>query len=143
MTVTEIMTQNPRTVHPTDAIGDAVDALQSLNIRHLPVVDDEGSLVGILSDRDLGPVMRALTADAEVEDSVVPLSNRCVADFMTSAVISVDLDAEIEEAVDRMLYERVGAVPVVDGDSKVVGIVSYVDVLRALEHPIGLRIAEA
>ncbi len=129
MLVTEIMTPSPRVVRDTARIADAVDILQSMPIRHLPVVDEDGSLVGMLSDRDLGPMMRNSTNGAEAP---LDLSSRTVADFMSGDVVSVDIEADVTEAVEKILEERVGAVPVIDGDGQVVGIVSYVDILRAL-----------
>jgi CBS domain-containing protein len=135
MIAADIMTENPLTIRQTDTIGDAIDALQSMDIRHLPVVDDEGNLVGMLSDRDLGPLMRTFTEGADAERMIVPLSRRRVTDFMSSDVVSVDVDAEVSSIIETMLEQHVGAVPVVDGEGAVSGIISYVDLLRALGSP--------
>jgi acetoin utilization protein AcuB len=132
MTAADLMTENPRTIRATDTIAQALDALQSMEIRHLPVVDDANELVGILSDRDLGSMMRSFTEGADAQRLIVPLSQRRVADFMSGDVVSVDTDADLGEITDTMLDQRIGAVPVVDGEGSVVGIISYVDVLRAL-----------
>jgi CBS domain-containing protein len=126
------MTENPRTVLATDSVGEAVDALQSMDVRHLPVLDDEGNLVGILSDRDLGPLMRINVERAEAEHVAVPLGKQRVADLMSSDVITVDPDTDVREIIETMLGERIGAVPVVDAEGEVIGIVSYVDVLRSI-----------
>lgn len=126
----DLMTENPRTVRVDDPIGEAVEAMQAMEVRHLPVVDDEGDLVGMLSDRDLGRRVHEFTE----EDSAIralPFSRRPVSQYMTGSVIYVDPDTTVEEIVEKLLDERVGALPVVDGDGEVVGIVSYVDVLRA------------
>jgi acetoin utilization protein AcuB len=135
MIAADIMTENPRTILATDPVSDAVDLLHSSNIRHLPVVDSRGQLIGILSDRDLGPLMRTLIEGAETERLVVPLSDRPVADFMSGGVVSVGLDADVSEVIELMLDERIGAVPVVDAGDYVRGIISYVDVLRVLGTP--------
>lgn len=132
MIAADIMTANPRTVQPTDPVSHAVELLHSTNIRHLPVVDGRGQLVGMLSDRDLGPLMRTLIEGAEVERMVMPVSQRQVAEFMTGGVATVGLDADVSEVIDLMLDERIGAVPVVDEGDNVRGIISYVDVLRAV-----------
>lgn len=131
MIATDLMTENPRTIHHADPIRDALDALESMQIRHLPVVDDEGNLVGMLSDRDLGPLLRTSVEGAEAERLIVPLSTRKVSDFMSADVVSVSVDAEVTAIIETMLEERIGAVPVVDGEGGVVGIISYVDLLRA------------
>ena len=62
--------------------------------------------------------------------SAVPVGN-----MMSSDVASVSIDADVGEIVEAMLERNVGAVPVVDGEGQPVGIVSYVDLLRALPFP--------
>lgn len=133
MIAADVMTENPRTIRPTDPVSMALDALQSTQIRHLPVVDEDNNLVGMLSDRDLGPLMGTFTDGAAAQSMIVPLSQRRVAEFMSSDVVSVDEDADVREIIDALLDNRIGAIPVIDGEGTVLGIVSSVDVLRALE----------
>ena len=132
MIAADVMTENPRTIRSTDPISEALDALQSLEIRHLPVVDDENNLIGMMSDCDLGPLMRTFTEGAEAERLIVPLSRRRVVDYMSADVVSVDADADMNEVIETMLEQRIGAVPVVDGEGNVIGIISYVDILRSV-----------
>ena len=136
MIAADLMTENPRTIRPTDTVSQALEALQSLEIRHLPVVDDENNLVGMVSDRDLGPLMRSFTEGEEAERMILTLSRRRVSDFMSADVICVDADADLSEVIDMMLDQHVGALPVVDGEGVVQGIISYVDVLRAVSGGI-------
>jgi len=128
----EVMTENPRTILATDSVASALEALQSLEIRHLPVVDEENNLVGMLSDRDLGAVMKTFTEGEDAQRMILPLSQRRVADLMSGGVVSVDGDTALGEVIDTMLEQHIGAVPVVDGEGTVTGIISYVDILRAL-----------
>lgn len=121
MIAADVMTENPKTILATDSVRDALEVLQALEIRHLPVVDEEDALVGMLSDRDLGPLMRNYDEAAE----------RMVGQLMSADVISVDLDAEVREVIETLLEQRIGAVPVIDGEGKVTGIISYVDLLRS------------
>ena len=132
MIAQDVMTENPKTIKSTDPIGEAIDALQAMEVRHLPVVDDDANLVGMLSDRDLGPLMRAFAEGADAERHILTLSRRPVSDYMSGDVVYVDPDTDATEVIDVMLTNRIGAVPVVDGEGDVVGIISYVDVLRAL-----------
>jgi CBS domain-containing protein len=118
----DIMTENPARLGPTATVREAVVALQSLDVRHLPIVDEQGALVGMLSDRDLRGLSQAGLAAR-------------VADLMSADVLSVETDTEVEEIVALMLDAKIGAVPVVDGDGALVGIVSYVDVLREAFAP--------
>lgn len=133
----EIMTENPRTIGVNDSIADAMEALQSMDVRHLPVVDDDGELVGMLSDRDLGRLARQFTEGADAVQVLLTHGRIPVGRAMSGDVAYVDSDADISEIVQIMLERRVGAVPVVDGDGQVVGIISYVDVLRAVPFPRG------
>jgi CBS domain-containing protein len=133
MIAADLMTENPRTIRATAPISEALEALQSMEIRHLPVVDDGNNLVGMLSDRDLGPLMRTFTEGEDAQRMIAPLSRRRVAELMSSDVVSLDADVDVREVIETMLDQRVGAVPVLDGEGTVMGIISYVDVLRALE----------
>ena len=132
ISVCGIMTTDPVTIGATTTVRRAVELLQTLDIRHLPIVNEKDELIGMLSDRDL----RALSIPAFIGPDYVgelrtALDAR-VGSFMTGDVLSVDLEADVREAVNLMLEHKIGAVPVTDADGVVVGIVSYVDVLRAL-----------
>ena len=129
-TAGEIMTHAPRTVEASARPDEAVAVMQELGVRHVPVVDDEGNLVGILSDRDVG-TMASGFLEGDVSQASAELRDRfTVGQLMSSDVASVGDDAPLSEVVAIMREERCGAVPVIDGESKVTGIVSYVDVLR-------------
>ncbi len=134
MIANELMTENPRTLRMDETLGDAVQAMQSMEVRHLPVVDEQGDLVGIVSDRDLGRYMLQFEEGREAQEAILARSRTSVASIMSTDVASVDEDAELEEIVEAMLDHHVGAIPVVDGEGKVAGIVSYVDVLRAIQQ---------
>ena len=136
MIAADMMTENPRTVRASDPVGDALDALQSLEVRHLPVVDDENNLVGMLSDRDLGSLMRVFTEGEGGQRLIVPLARQLVSDLMSADVLTVNPDADVVEVIEMMLEQRVGAVPVVDGEGGIVGIISYVDVLRSVAEEL-------
>lgn len=128
MVAREIMTENPVTVDATDCIERVEALLRELDARHLPVLDD-GSLVGIISDRDLGP-FRA-EGDAERRREIA------AAQIMSSDLITVTEETELSEVVDTLLAQRVGALLVVSDDARtLLGIVSYVDVLRAVRDEL-------
>jgi CBS domain-containing protein len=118
MHISWIMNRSVFTAAPETTIGEARRSLRSHHIRHLPVLDIGGRLVGIVSDRDLrrarGP-------------SRLPVSG-----VMVDRPVVVDADADLEEALDTMLENRVGALPVVRADGEVIGIVSLGDVVRRL-----------
>jgi CBS domain-containing protein len=127
MIAADIMTNDPRTVRVDDSLGEAYEVLRDLDVRHVPVVNNDGDLVGILSDRDLAGRSR----------ESLPKSTTRVADVMSGGVVMVDPQSDVREIIERLLENHISAVPVVDGESKVVGIVSYVDVLRSFEQAVG------
>jgi acetoin utilization protein AcuB len=121
------MTRNPVSIQDTESLRVAVEVLATLDIRHLPVVDASGELIGMLSDRDL----RGLTPIIDPEGVTRVLSAK-VGSVMTNGVLAVDEEADAAEVIDLMIDNKVGALPVTDDSGSLVGIVSYVDVLRAL-----------
>jgi acetoin utilization protein AcuB len=129
MNASEIMTENPRTIGVNDTIGEAIAALEGMDVRHLPVVDANGDLVGMVSDRDIAAWKGVFTTRSARTSSEARVT---VGQVMSSDVLSVDGDADVRAIVELMLEHRIGAIPVVDGEGSVTGIVSYVDVLRGL-----------
>lgn len=125
----EIMTPGPAAVSGGARVSDAVRILQTLDIRHLPIVNEQRELIGMLSDRDL----RALTFPVSVDDEWLGTAQDAlgspVSSIMTGDPIAVDLEADLAEVVDLMLDNRIGAIPVVDAERRLAGIISYVDVL--------------
>jgi len=133
MIASDVMTPNPVTVGPRTSIGEVADLMRERSIRHVPVVDG-GALVGMLSDRDLGTVDFGRLLIEEGVDAIRRRLATPVINIMSSDVISVEPDTSLAEVVGLMLEEKVGAIPVVQpGSRRVVGIVSYVDVLRAVQ----------
>ncbi len=74
----------------------------------------------MISDRDLGPLVRNYDEAA----------GRKITEYMSADIVSVEEDADLREVIETLLEQRIGAVPVVDGDGKLTGIISYVDLLR-------------
>ncbi|HWO11262.1 MAG TPA: CBS domain-containing protein [Polyangiaceae bacterium] len=126
MVVSEIMSEKPYAVRVSDRIATLRAKLKEADIRHLPVVE-AGQLVGIVSERDLPPLF--LGTDGEVSPD--PDSDSVVA-IMSSDVVVVEPETEVDDVIDLMIEHRIGALPVVEAGSRhLVGIVSYIDVLRA------------
>ena len=134
MGASNVMTRDPVTVDPHTTVAEVWDLMRELEIRHVPVVD-RGALVGMVSDRDLAhfDIGRALVSDG-AEALRLELGTPVVK-IMSSDVVSVTPDAAITEVIDLLVEHKVGAVPVVRaGTREIVGIVSYVDVLRAVQE---------
>jgi acetoin utilization protein AcuB len=127
------MTPDPLTVTPKASLAEVWDLMREVDIRHVPVVQD-GALVGMLSDRDLARVDMARLLESGGVDALRQALATPIVEVMSSDVISVDPDAEVGEVIDLLIDHRIGALPVIDGGTRdVLGIISYVDVLRALQ----------
>jgi len=134
MVARDLMTPDPLTVNPEMSIADVWDLMREVEIRHVPVVRS-GTLVGILSDRDLGRVDMARLLKIEGANALRQELATPIAQVMTSDVISVEPDTEVGDVIDLLIEHRIGALPVVDPDTQeVLGIISYVDVLRAVQR---------
>jgi CBS domain-containing protein len=127
--VKERMTKNPTTVTPKDALKDAIWKMEKGHFRHLPVVDDEGKLIGILSDRDIR-LIRPSLAFVSKEDAMVQTWSIAVQQAAVFDPISVKPETTLKEAADLMLRWQVGGVPVTDDQNRLVGIITYTDLLR-------------
>ena len=127
MKVADVMTEHPLTAQLDDTIGQADQIMDEAGIRQLPVVRDK-ELVGILTDRDIRSFLRGrlLGTPKEREKAM----NTEVSAVMTSSPISLAPDDELREAVELFIEEKMGGIPVVDDEEGLVGIVTYVDILR-------------
>jgi CBS domain-containing protein len=129
--VTQVMTSRPATIGPEDSLGDAAGVMLQGGFRHLPVVDVDDRVVGMLSERDLRG--RLGTELERFADAARDLLAELVEDSMRPDPITIASDATVRDALEILADERVGALPVLDGE-RLVGIVSYLDLLGYLRH---------
>ena len=132
MKAQDVMTEGPASVRSTVPLREAIAVLQSLDVRHLPVIDRHGELVGLLSDGDLrkysfSEVRPELSVDALARRLELPVSY-----VMSRAIFAVRPETELQEIANLMIDQQIGAVPVVNSDGTLVGIVSCVDLPREL-----------
>ena len=131
MIVQEVMTANPVTVEVTDTIQDVIDVLNELDIRHVPVVDG-GKLVGMISDRDLREFTLPMMISFNNPEQAAKRCQRPVSEVMHSDVLTIGTEDDLADVAEIMIEHKIGAVPVCDQiEGNLVGIVSYIDVLRA------------
>ena len=123
MTVSDLMTTNLLTVNVNETIGEAHAEMEVGLVRHLPVIDERGRLVGVLSDRDL----------LGIAASRKP---RRVADVMTRHVVTTQPDAPAAVAASMMLDHRIGSVLVVDEQETLVGMVTQTDYLEVARRAL-------
>jgi acetoin utilization protein AcuB len=130
------MIANPITISPKTTYAQASRLLRVKKLHALPVVDKEGQLVGIVTEKDLldiSPV--AVLGVHSISDL---LSSTKVEEAMTRRVITVQEDCPLEAAARIMIDSKIGSLPVMRGD-QVVGIVTESDIFRTMADALGGR----
>jgi acetoin utilization protein AcuB len=123
-TTAQAMSRNLITISAYSPIAEAKSLMEEKNIRHLPVVDKEGLVIGILSDRDVNRAM------SPVRPGFV--GGMRVSDFMSWPAITVDESLPLADVAEGMVDEKVSSFLVTREGREVVGIVTSDDLLRVL-----------
>ena len=137
MLVKDWMTVDPITVGPETSVMKASQMMKENNVRRLPVLDEDGKLVGIVSDRDLKEASPSKATTLDVHELYYLLSELKIKDIMSKKVITVKPTDTVEKAAVIMLENKVTGLPVVE-DGRVVGILSQGDVFRVLTSITGI-----
>ena len=132
MRISKYMTTKLVTAKPSDGSRSTFFLMREHDIRHIPVVDDDGALIGIVSDRDLRRpdwVDQApdLVHIYHLDDHMT------VGDLMTPNPITVRTYDSLHKAVGLFVEHRFGCLPVLDKTGALVGIVSPLDLLQAFD----------
>lgn len=137
MTVSKNMTINPVTTTPDMGVFEAFELMKNEGVQRLPVLDNDGNLVGIISEKNI----TSAAADREVSivEFALLLSKIKVGDVMTKEVITVSIDDPVELAARKMSDNDISILPVVDNNGKLVGVVSRSDLFRLLLELFGTR----
>jgi len=141
MFVKSKMERNPVTINPDASFYDARKLIREEGIRHLPVVDKNGKLVGIVTDRDIRGVGPSDATLLSVQEINYLLGKLKVSGFMTPAetLLTVTPDTIIEKAVQLLHDNKIGSLPVVDGN-ELVGIITETDILELFVDVVGLNV---
>jgi len=137
MFVSRSMTREVITVDQEATIFDAQELLAKNKIRHLPIIDKDRRLIGIITDRDIRSALpyKSLIEHGNEKEIV---SKFKVKDIMTKDPISISPTYTIQDALLLIQNSKVGALPVVDDDLKLKGIISVRDLLRAFINVLGI-----
>jgi acetoin utilization protein AcuB len=144
MLVGERMTHPVITVRPDAPIMDAYELMQKEKIRRLPVVDNKGALIGMLSEREILHASPSQATSLSMWELNYLMSRVTVNEIMTSGVITVDEDTPLEEAARIMAENKIGGLPVMR-NGKLAGIVTETDLFKVFlelfgAHEPGIRL---
>ncbi len=140
----DVMSRDVVTIDAKDSAHDALQLMAENSVAALPVVDRQSRCVGFVSTSDFVEVTRDMDAGlSELENADQALwgaylerlgdniAHQSVTELMSESVVSVGPDAPLFEVASRMLREHVHRLPVVDGNDRLLGIVSMTDILAA------------
>lgn len=134
MDVGQLMSKDPATCRTTDSLAKAAQLMWDCDCGSVPVVDENGQLAGMITDRDI--CMAAFTQHRAPDDLGV-------ADAMSKQVYSCRMDDALSTAEELMSVKQIRRVPVVDDDNRPIGMLSLNDLIRyaeaSVEHREGLE----
>ncbi len=154
MKASDVMTRNVVTVARETPVAQAIRLMLDNNVSGLPVLDDTGKVVGILTEGDLlrrsetgtekhrPRWLEILMGPGRMAGEYVRAHGRKVEEIMTSDLVSVTRETPLDEMVRLMERRRIKRLPVLD-DNVLVGIVSRADLLRSLLHALEAQHSEA
>jgi acetoin utilization protein AcuB len=137
MFVSRSMTHKVITVDQEASIFDAQELMAHNNIRHLPIVDQEQHLIGIVTDRDIRSALpyRFIDMSPDEREKIAAVK---VKDVMSKDPLSISPAYTIQDALLVIQNSKVGALPVVDDNNRLKGIISVRDLLRAFINVLGI-----
>ncbi len=132
MFVGDRMSKNLITAGPEMTIFEAQKLMKETSIRHLPIVDGAGKLIGIVTDRDLRDAMPStLLKKPDYDITLGKIGNHPIGDIMTKEPLAIYAYYTLQDTLLVMQKRKVGALPVIDEEGYLKGILSTRDLLRA------------
>jgi acetoin utilization protein AcuB len=139
MFVSRSMTRKVITVEPDDGIFKAQELMAANRIRHLPVIQPDGRLIGIVTDRDIRSALPyKFFKEFPSEEEKKNFSGLKIKNIMSKDPITISPTYTIQDALVMIQDARVGALPVVDENGILRGIISVRDLLRAFINVLGV-----
>jgi acetoin utilization protein AcuB len=126
MRVENYMSIAPITIRDDAVYWKAFNIMQEKDLHHIPVVNENNALVGLIARRDL--------QIAAMHFKEVPVE---VSEVMHSPVVTISPGELLSEAAKKMIDKRIGGLPVLDTNGQIVGILTETDLLRALIDQLG------
>jgi CBS domain-containing protein len=141
-TVADVMTRRLVTVREDDVIANIDDAMHRLRVRHMPVIDEQGKLVGLLSHPDLLHAAASFLSDREADRNAI-INQVPVGRIMQREVVTVEPGDSLVEAGKLMWDAKIGCLPVVQADGTLVGIITEADFIAVAVELLGGEIKKS
>ena len=138
MLVKDRMTSDPLTITPDTSFPEAFRIIREKRIRHLPVVDEQGKLIGVVTQTDLLHASPSTATPFSVFEMSYVLANLHIREVMSSPPITVLEDAPLEEAARVMVEHKIGCLPVMR-DKALVGMITETDIFETFVEVLGGR----
>lgn len=132
----DLMTPDVVTLDTSATIADAIATVTEHEVRHIPILDGE-RLVGIVSDRELRRVDGLLAQRIGQPDRSENVLGSPLTALISRPPVTCRASTHVDEVIDLLVFESVGAVVVLDDDDQIAGIISTVDVLEAARGRLG------
>lgn len=139
MFIQNSMTPNPITIRPDMLVGSVIELLKKKDFRHLPVVDEKGTMLAMVTDRDLrsaGP--STMLRGKERQRVLEQVRGRLIQEIMSTDFVTLQPASTLDDALLLFNTRSIGAIPVVNGKGRVVGIFSINDLMAAWRRLFGL-----
>jgi acetoin utilization protein AcuB len=137
MLVKERMASPAISVTPETTFQEALKLMRDNKFRRIPVVDQHGSLIGIISERDMLHASPSPATSLSVWEVNYLLWKLKVSDIMTHNVITINANAPIEDAASLMVARKIGGLPVVDDAGALIGVITETDIFKAFVEMLG------
>ena len=139
MFVSETMNTNLVSITPETKLSEVRTLMKDNNFRHLPVVDKDGKLIGIVTDRDMRDASpSSLLSEEEYQRTLDRVMEHTVSRIMTKDPLTISVYFTLQDTLMVMGSRKVGALPVVDEDGYLKGIMSTRDLLKAFVNVMGI-----
>lgn len=129
LTVRQLMTLEPYSLHESDNVLSARTLMTSKRIRHIPILTDSGTFSGLVTHRDLLSHAISLLADIDEHTQTEIDSGIPVREIMRRDVLTIGPDIPVRDAAEILLENKYGCLPVLDS-GKLVGILTEADFLK-------------
>lgn len=146
MVARDVMTRGADTINDDESIQQAIELMVNLGLSALPVVDRDNHCVGVLTKTDIIQLAGQMEREAEMESGdlasllfgvgLEEITSMKIKDVMTTHVLSAREDESVIDIADKMLKHEVHHVPICSAGNRVTGVVSSMDLVKAIREPI-------